>query len=636
MKPTGEGEAQALGGGEGSLAALLAFAVIVVTARAGGAYLPSTWGWSALGPLAAAIATTLFLKRFEVSRLDLLYLGALFLLGLWTALSTLWSDSVPRSFSEAERDLVYVSTVAALLLLARKRSVGQLGFAVLIAVTAICGYALLTRLFPDVFGLDIGAGYRLSRPIGYWNALAITAVMGMLLALSLLVSARRAIPRAFASCALVVLVSAFYFTFSRTAWIALFTGAIVAFALERRRARLVTIAAAVVPVLAVAVWFCSRFHWLNDSRAGLHAAAHDGHRLALILAGLVAVAALVPLVVDRVRLTITLPRVVRVGVAALVAAVALAVVVAGLMRIGGPEALWTRASDAFRASPWTPDSNLQGRLFSLSGHSRVDYWRVAWSEAASHPWLGSGAGTYDLYWTRHRPLPVNTLDAHNLYLETLAELGPVGLILLIAFLATPLAALYRARGQPWVGYAGGAYVAYLLAAGVDWYWEIPTVTIVALCCGTMAVVAARSSASTRNVGWRARGAALAMLATLTAAAGVIHVGNSAIAEGARDAAAGRFTEALAADRRGVRWVPWSAVAWQSLGRAQRALGQAKRAQASFTKGTEKDPRDWTIWYDLALVTRGPRRARVLATMRRLNPFAPSLAGLSGKRAANHL
>jgi hypothetical protein len=622
MTEGGEAGASAVGRDEGFLAAILAFAVLAVTAHAGGAYLPSTWGWCALGPLAAASAAIVFLKRFEVNFLDLVYLGALFLLALWTVFSVWWSDSVPRSFAEAERDLVYISTLTALLLLARKRSVGQLGFAVILAVGAICGSALLTRLFPDVFGLDTGAGYRLSRPIGYWNALGITAAMGMLLALGLLVSARRAVVRAFASCALVVLVSAFYFTFSRTAWIALFTGVVVALVLEKHRARLLVHAAVVVPLLGAAVWCCSSFRWLNDSGAGLPAATHDGHRLALILVGLVVVAALVPAAIDWLSLKVTLLGVARTGAAAVLGAVALAVLIVGLVQVGGPAGLWTRASDAFRASPWTPDSNLQGRLFTLSGHSRVDYWRVAWSESTTHPWLGSGAGTYDLYWTRHRPIPVNTLDAHNLYLETLAELGPIGLLLLVAFLATPLVALYRARGDPWVAYAGGAYVAFLLAAGVDWYWEIPTVTIVALCCGTIAVAAARSSA-TQKIGWWARGVALGTLAAAAAAAGVIYVGNVAIAEGARDAEAGRFVEAIAADRRGLRWMPWSAVAWQSLGRAERALGQSKRAQASFTKGTRKDPRDWTIWYDLSLVTRGSRRARALATMRHLNPLAPS-------------
>ena len=75
-------------------------------------------------------------------------------------------------------------------------------------------------------------------------------------------------------------------------------------------------------------------------------------------------------------------------------------------------------------------------------------------------------------------------DAHNLYLETLAELGAPGLILLLLVLGMPFAAVKRARAAtPLAAAACGAYVAFLLHAGIDWDWEMPAVTLSALFCG---------------------------------------------------------------------------------------------------------------------------------------------------------
>ena len=65
----------------------------------------------------------------------------------------------------------------------------------------------------------------------------------------------------------------------------------------------------------------------------------------------------------------------------------------------------------------------------------------------SHEVLGSGAGTYEQYYLQHRTSGLKVRNAHNLYLETLADLGPVGLLLLIAGLVTPLVAGIRARGE---------------------------------------------------------------------------------------------------------------------------------------------------------------------------------------------
>ena len=111
--------------------------------------------------------------------------------------------------------------------------------------------------------------------------------------------------------------------------------------------------------------------------------------------------------------------------------------------------------------------------FAFRGHVRSQYWRVAVHEANAHPVAGSGAGTFSNWWLEKRHVPLSTQEAHALYLETLAELGPVGLALLLTALAVPLAAAVRIR-EPALA---AALVAYDVGAAVDFHWELAGVTV---------------------------------------------------------------------------------------------------------------------------------------------------------------
>ena len=73
-------------------------------------------------------------------------------------------------------------------------------------------------------------------------------------------------------------------------------------------------------------------------------------------------------------------------------------------------------------------------------------------------------------------------DAHSLYLETLGELGLVGLLLLAAFLFYPLRRAIASRRSPGVAAAAGAAVAFLAHAGVDWDWSRSAVVVAGLAC----------------------------------------------------------------------------------------------------------------------------------------------------------
>jgi O-antigen ligase len=138
-----------------------------------------------------------------------------------------------------------------------------------------------------------------------------------------------------------------------------------------------------------------------------------------------------------------------------------------------------------------------------SADNRWQLWTAAWNDYLAHPLLGSGAGTFGAYWYAHATIPSGALDAHGLYVETLAELGPVGLLLLLAFLAVPLRAAWRRR-DALAASLGGALVVYAVHAGIDWDWELPVVTMAGVSVAGLALAHARDGETARELGPSAR------------------------------------------------------------------------------------------------------------------------------------
>jgi len=129
-----------------------------------------------------------------------------------------------------------------------------------------------------------------------------------------------------------------------------------------------------------------------------------------------------------------------------------------------------------------PAFGATAQRFGSVGSNRYAYWRVAVRTFADHPLGGVGAGGFRVEWLRERPFPESVRDAHSLYLETLAELGIVGFALLAAFLAGVALAGRRAhRLDPALatGPIAGV-VTWAVHAGVDWDWELPALTLVAI------------------------------------------------------------------------------------------------------------------------------------------------------------
>jgi O-antigen ligase len=589
-------------------------------AAASGGYFPTSWGWAAVAFAWAAAMVLLLHADTDAGWLDVAFWSLVALFVGWIWLSATWSQSAPSSVLEGERGLVALAGVGAALLVVSRRTVEQLLAGVAVAITLIAAYGLATRLFPSKLGtFDPIAQYRLETPIGYWNALGIFSAIGALLSFAFAARARTVATRAVAGAALAFVLPTIYFTFSRGAWVALGIGLAGAVLLDPRRLQLVVALLALAPVPALEIWLGSREDALTHKRADLAAAVHDGKRYAfVVVAAAVATAAIAAgLALFERRLTVS--RAVRLGFGGVVAAAIVAALIAVFATYGGPARIAERGWDSFKSAPAPTGQNLNKRLFSFAGNGRVDLWRAAWHDHEAHPTLGSGAGTYQEWWYRHRPYDFQVRDAHSLYAETLAELGPIGLALLGLALLVPIGAALLARRHPLVPAAFGTYLAYLAHAGVDWDWEVTAVTLAAL-LGGVALVAAARARGPRPLAGVLRAALAALAVAVGALAFVVLVGNLKLARADDATERGDWQRAAARARSAGDWAPWSSEALQALGEAQLKQGQTAAAAATFRRAVRKDPQNSDLWYDLHLAANGRESDHAFAVAVRLNPF----------------
>jgi len=241
---------------------------------------------------------------------------------------------------------------------------------------------------------------------------------------------------------------------------------------------------------------------------------------------------------------------------------------------------------------------------SLRSNERVRYWRVAVRETEAHPLVGSGAGTFADWWLRERRVPVSTLEAHSFYVETLAELGPLGLLLALTVVAVPVAAAARS-GEPVLA---AAVVAFAVGAAVDFHWELAGVTAPAV------LVAATAVAGGGNARRRSARSVAPLLTALIAAGVLAYAGNERLASAQSALQDRNATAAVAEARDALRFAPYSAAAWE-------VIGDAERSPSAYRRAIALDPNAWTAWSKLAGVAHGESRRLALREAARLDPLA---------------
>ena len=608
-----------------ALAAAAAALMIAVNADQGG-YFATSWGWIAAALLLLTATAVVVGRSLARTPLLMIFVTGLVMFVGWGGLSALWSLSAASTIRELERNVVYVSAALLLLVVGRRSLVPPLLAGTLVGIVAVCSYALATRLLPDRLGVyDATSGYRLSEPVGYWNGLGLLAAIGVIVALSFAARGARPQAQALSAMSLLILVPTLYFTFSRGSWIALAAGLAVAIAVDPRRLQLLATALALAPAPALGVWIASKQEALTHESALFRAATQQGHHLALVLLALAPIAAALAVLVSSLsRRALLSPRTFRASNIALGVIVVVSVV-ATVAAYGGPVHLAERAGEKFAEPLPVIKGDLNARLFSLSGTGRQALWRVAWDDTPRHPLIGSGAGTFEPVWYERRRVEHTVRDAHSLYLETLAELGVVGLALLAGALGAPLVAGVRARRLPLVPPALGAYTAYLAHAGADWDWELAGVTLLAIIVGGACLASVEPDDSQPVLGKAMRGVVLFGALAVSAFALVSLVGNQALVAGREALGHGNLVSAERQAKLSARLLPWSPDPWVTIGDAQLASGDTPAAQRSYKRAIGKDPGNWLLWRDLAQATVGAERRRAIAKVILLNPLNTEFA-----------
>jgi hypothetical protein len=442
-----------------------------------------------------------------------------------TALSVVWSVQPDDSFKDAGRMLAYSGVFGASVVLARTipaRWPAVLG-GVILAAVVVCGYALLTKVFPNQ--LDASDIYsRLRAPYSYWNAIGLTAAMGAIGCMWL--GARRAghaLLSALAYPAMGLMLLTLMLAYSRGALVALALGLAVWFCILplRLRGAAVLLSGAVVAGGVVA-WDFSK-HALSTDSVALAARTSAGHQLGalivvmLILLTLVGLAAgfrtgrSAPSIINRRRAGALLLSLLVLVILAFAGALA-----ASHRGLTGSISHGLHAlTDPHAAVP----PNTPGRLTAI-GSVRARYWNEALKVFKAHPVLGSGAEGYATARLRYRTETLDVRHAHGYIVQTLADLGLVGLALTLALLVAWMAAAgrsthpfnrrwtswrtlrdWRSAARPgWrrltraglpapytperIGMLGMLclVVVFGIHSLADWTWYVPGNTIVALLC----------------------------------------------------------------------------------------------------------------------------------------------------------
>ncbi|HEX8066690.1 MAG TPA: O-antigen ligase family protein [Thermoleophilaceae bacterium] len=570
------------------------------------------------------------------------------LLGLyaaWTLASALWSDAPSRALIEFDRVLLYLTAVVLFGSIgADRRRVRLLAWGVAAGLCAVCLPGLVSRILPDVWPTEPNiANNRLSYPVTYWNALGIMAGVAIVLCSHLASRARGArLPRILGAAAVPPLACTLFFTFSRGAIAATILGVLAFVALARPRGLLAALVAT-GPATAVALVFAYRADALATQDPTSAEGIDQGKGVAAVLLLCVLAAGGIRWAMLRLddrlarRQWLVEPRLARRASrgAAILAAVA-------FLAAGGPGWVGDEYDRFAEGSGATPNTDLRERLTDFGNNGRIDHWRAARRGFAEDRLHGSGAGTYQLLWERHRSLIFAVSDAHGLYFEVAGELGVVGLLLLVGAILTILAGLARrARGESRPLYAAlfAAGLAWAVHAGIDWDWEMPAATLWLFAAGAAALGAPRAEAPAGTDGeaappaaagaappmdgsWRAPIAVALVAVAVTPV--LLAISQNRLRDASRAFVAGDCPRAV--DRAldtssvlAVRPEPYAIVGYCQV---RRGFGQ--QGVRAMEKAVDRDPGNWEYRYGLA-VARGaagldprPESRRALA----LNPREP--------------
>jgi hypothetical protein len=615
---------------------LLPGVLIVCLGFNAGGYFPGT------PAIAVVVLTQVLLVRIMQSRhpfdgfapVTVVATAALALYALMTLVSASWSHSTSRALIEFDRSWLYLLILVLFgSVCASGQNLRWLIRGLVIGTSIVCVAGLTSRVLPNVLHTspDV-SNERLSYPITYWNALGLLATLGIVLAFHLTCSlSERRVARVFAAGAVPLLAATLFFTFSRGAIAAGAVGLTI-YVLFGRPSGLLSGALATIPATVVLILVAFHANLLDTIDPTTPGAVAQGHRVALVAGICMAVCAglrlyLAASIDSRLRRRAGRSRLRSPAMRAAIAGTALAAVLI-FLGLGIPhrvESDWHR----FIAGADTRDStgDLRNRLTNPSDNGRTDLWRVALHGFAASPAHGYGAGMYQTLWDRKRPLYIYTVNAHSVYFQAMAEFGIPGIALLVVLVGGVLAGLGKRARVPRRTIYGAllaAGIVWALAAGVDWDWEMPVVTV-----GFFAIAGAGLSPKAgQGPGWipsQNSRLVLGLLCLATLVVPVLIIGSQAHLDDARQALhANKCSTAKPAALSSIRWLDVRPEPYEILGFCDIGKGQPSLGVSAMERAVHVDPGSWETYYALAIAQAAaghdPRPAAEAAL--EMNPLDP--------------
>lgn len=448
----------------GQRALLGAFAACLLYATfASGAQEPAAQTWTVLALLAVA---TYAVAAGPVSAPRLAWVGVAGLAGFaaWAAIGIGASVAPDRSWGDANLVAGYALVVVIGIALGASlpRAATQVGVALAAVFVAAALYALLGKTLPGVKD-TAGLLSRLQAPLGYWNALALCCVSGLLPLLRLAVRGSLA-----ALAGTYVLALTLGLTYSRGALFALAVALAVLVALTPERSRTLAVALSVGIAIVAPLAVAGSRRDLSTNFIPVDLRVEGG--LVLLAVTLVAGAGLVAW--GRVLRGLAVPPIGRrvwQGAAA-----AAAVVVIAFVATGGAGRAWDDFTDVERLAPATAPT----RVLSLSSGARWSWWQEAAGAFSDKPLTGWGAGSFKVTHLLYRDIGLRVEQPHNVELQWLAENGVPGLLLAGGgLLALLLVGVRRARREPEAAALLAVAAAWVAQSPFEWTWDIPAATL---------------------------------------------------------------------------------------------------------------------------------------------------------------
>lgn len=592
---------------------VLCFGLVVFLGLEGGGFDQLVYDQVGIAAWWAVLALALagVLPRRRIGRLALAALILLTGFALWTTLSLIWTESGEQTFVEVSRVLSYAG-IFALALFSRGggETQRQLG-AVAAGIVLVAGIGLLSRLHPGWFenadqtGRLLGSSERLSYPLHYWNALGALTAIGVPLLLQSAAGARSLLARGLSAAAVPALVLTIFFTLSRGAIAAGAIGALIFFALSSDRLQKLPTIVITAAGGGLLVALANRHEDLVDGLSNA-AARSQGDEIFLLGIGVCLAVGLLAVGIALLERRAKRPAWSRPPKREATIAVAGALVVAIVLglALGAPG----RAGDAwdeFKTGEGPGEGT--GRLSSTSGQERYEFWVAAADQNATAPLIGTGAGTFQFWWTREGEGGETVRDAHSLYMQTLGELGIVGLALLAGFIGLVVLAGVRgallgdAAERARLAAALAACSVFFLTAAIDWMWQMPVLPVTMLLLVACLVLPGGDRTAKPPLPWLLRGgiAALALAAIVLIAIPLATVSLTRESEAA--ARAGDLDTALSEARSAVNVQPGAAGPRLQEALVLELMRDYAAAEAAAREAVERESTNWRIWLVLSRI-----------------------------------